>query len=121
MTLLPRVEPKRCEVLGCTTRFDARGRRRRCNEHRGRPWLELWIARVRAGLTVRELADRAGMRDIHVHQLQSGYRVARAERIATLADALGVPARQLAPSVHTVVPADLVADVDSGPAVAETA
>lgn len=116
MTESPRVGLKRCEVTGCPTPFAARGSRRRCVEHRARPWIELWVHRVAAGLTVRELAEQAGIRDIYVHALQSGVRAPGERHVAALAQVLGVAPAALTPSVDTPVPADLPYVVGGDPA-----
>jgi len=110
MTDIPVVDQKRCELDGCDTTWNWRqpgGRRKFCTPHQGRPWHELRIARIRAGLTVRQLADKAGMPPTYVHHLQQGQRPPGVQHIAALAHALGVSERLLTPHADTVVPDDL--------------
>lgn len=50
----------------------------------------LRILREKAGLTVAELADRAGLHRVHVYQLEAGKRAPTWDTVQKLADALGV-------------------------------
>jgi lambda repressor-like predicted transcriptional regulator len=101
------VRRKRCNVRGCPRSFAVYARRKRCLAHQGRPWYELWAHREAAGLTVRQLAIRAGIpgvRGEYLYSLQRGDRMPSPRHIQILADALGVKPEQLQPDVRTAIP-----------------
>lgn len=108
MPASPRPAPKRCELPGCDDRFHPGpqgGRRRFCDTHRGRPWLELWAARARAGVTSGQLAARSGISATYVCQLEAGKRFPSRPHMRRLARALGVHLAAIEPNAHTDVDA----------------
>lgn len=59
--------------------------------------LNVKLARVKAGLTQEELAERAGMHRTTIGQLERGQRGLNVASLGRLADALDVPGRDLLP------------------------
>lgn len=59
------------------------------------PWHSLRHHRTKAGLTLTELAQRAGLSESGVQHLESGRRSPRPRTVTRLAKALGISADQL--------------------------
>jgi len=102
---------KRCRLAGCPDRFPVPPNRRAlqfCPRHRRRPWIEFWIARTQAGMTVRAVADASGVYESYLHQLSRGDRQPSLDHIEAVADALERPAADLVPHADTVIPPELL-------------
>ena len=57
--------------------------------------MQLKKLRKQTGLSVKELADRAGVSQSYIYAIESGTRGANATKLSSIAQALGVPVADL--------------------------